>query len=212
MDISALDGNILLFIQDNIRNSILEPIMKGITFIGSNGGIIWIVLCLTLLIIPKTRRVGAASTIAITLSGIFSNLILKNLVNRVRPYVDVDGLKPVGELPSDSSFPSGHSSVAFAAAVAIFIALPWIMEKKKAHVIGVLFIVLASLIALSRLYLGMHYPTDVLAGVVLGIIYGICGSMIARLIFKKLDERKAKKTEAEPAENEPAENETTDTN
>ena len=192
MGLLALDGNILLFIQDNIRNNILNPVMEAITMVGEFKGLFWIILSLTLLILGRTRRIGLASAIALSLSGLITNLTIKNLVDRTRPYVSIKGLEPLGELPTDSSFPSGHSSAAFAAAIAIFIALPWIMEKKKAHLIGVLFIVLASLIAVSRLYLGVHYPSDVLVGVILGIIYGIIGAKLSKIIFKKYDERKNK--------------------
>ena len=190
MDLLSLDGNILLFIQDNIRNDFLTPIMEAVTLFASFGGLVWIITSLTLLIINKTRRVGLASTIAIALSGLITNAIIKNIVNRTRPYVAIDELDPIGKLPTDSSFPSGHSSVAFAAAIAISLSVPFIIEKKKAHLIGVLIIVLASLIALSRLYLGVHYPSDVLVGTILGVIYGICGAMLSKLIYKKIDERK----------------------
>ncbi len=190
MDLLALDGNILLFIQDNLRVDFLTPIMKAITLLGSFKGIFWIMICIALLVISRTRRAGVAASIALAFSGIISNAIIKNLVDRTRPYVAIDGLEPLGKIPTDPSFPSGHASAAFAVSVALCIALPWIMEKKKAHLIGVLFIVLSSLISFTRLYLGVHYPSDVLAGIILGIIYGICGGVIAKLIFKKIDERK----------------------
>lgn len=190
MDLLALDGNILLFIQDNLRVDFLTPIMKAITLLGSFKGIFWIMICIALLVISRTRRAGVAASIALAFSGIISNAIIKNLVDRTRPYVAIDGLEPLGKIPTDPSFPSGHASAAFAVSVALCIALPWIMEKKKAHLIGVLFIVLSSLISFTRLYLGVHYPSDVLAGIILGIIYGIVGAALAKLIFKKLDERK----------------------
>ncbi len=173
-----MDGSILLFIQDNIRNPVLNPVMKGLSFLG-NKGIFWVILTLVLLIFAKTRKAGLASVIAILLTFIFNDLFLKNTVARIRPYEVIEGLTIIVAKENSYSFASGHAAIAFASSVSMFRWLP-----RKA---SVCLVVLAALIALSRLYVGVHYPTDVLAGTVIGIVFGL----IASFAVKKITERKA---------------------
>ena len=181
----AFEDSILLFLQDNVRNGFLTPVMKAFSFIGDNKGLVWILIALLLVIIKKTRWVGIGVGGALALSGIFTNLIIKRIVQRERPYVMIPGLTPEGEIPTDASFPSGHASAGMAAAVAFFIVLQWIMEKKKAHVLGAMIIAVSACICFSRLYLGVHYPTDVLCGLLLGIIYGIISGKVVGLIRRR---------------------------
>lgn len=184
--ILSIDENILLWFQNVVRNEVLTPIMNGITYLGEFGGAFWIALCLIMLIWKRTRKVGIATAISLVMTGVISNLIIKNLVNRARPYDVIEGFDHVSyHIPSDSSFPSGHAAAAFAFCIALFLTLPMIMEVKKARLIGALFLVLAFLISLSRIYLGVHYPSDVLAGVLLGILYGIASNAIVRALFRK---------------------------
>ncbi|MDE7044173.1 MAG: phosphatase PAP2 family protein [Acetatifactor sp.] len=161
-----LDGNILLFIQDMIRNPFLDPVMKIITTLG-NAGILWIMATILLLIPKQTRKVGIFSACALLASLLVNNILIKNLVGRVRPYYAVEGLIPIVTKPSEFSFPSGHAASSFASASVFYRKLP----KKY----GVLAVVMAGLIALSRLYVGVHYPTDVLAGIISGIGCGYLG-------------------------------------
>lgn len=167
-----LDGNILLWIQENIRNEFLTPIMTFITHLGDSGWF-WIVLALVLVILKKTRPVGFLMAASLFGSLIVNNVILKNLVARTRPYEAVEGLHRIIEAQVDLSFPSGHTGSSFAAAVVIFIMCP-----KKA---GVPALILAFLIMLSRLYVGVHYPTDVLAGMITGTLIAVC----VCLVYKK---------------------------
>lgn len=171
-----LDGNILLFIQDNIRNPILTPIFLVITTLG-NGGMIWILLTLLMLCIPKTRKVGYMAALAMIGSLLINNVLLKNLVARTRPYEVIEGLICLVRQPRDYSFPSGHTTTAFAAA--------WVMFRRLPKRFGVPALVLAILIALSRLYVGVHYPSDVLFGVIDGIAIS-CG---AEAIVERLGRR-----------------------
>lgn len=154
-----LDGNILLWIQEHVRNDALTPVVKFITHLG-DAGWIWIALTIVFLLVKKMRRTGVLMTCSLIGSLIVNNLILKNLVARIRPYEAVDGLQRIIEAQRDLSFPSGHTGSSFAAAVVIFLTCP--------RKIGVPAMILAFLIMLSRLYVGVHYPTDVLAGMITG--------------------------------------------
>lgn len=171
-----IDGQILLFIQDHVRNSICDIFFKNITHLG-DAGIFWIVLTIVLLCFRQTRKAGIYSACALFLSLIVNNLILKNLIGRVRPYELIEGLQCIVGPAHDASFPSGHTGASFASAVSIHKQIP----KKYA----VFFIVLASLIAFSRLYVGIHYPTDVLGGLVTGIGIGLIVSVVGDKVTAK---------------------------
>ena len=172
-----MDGAALLFIQQNIRTPLLTPLMRGVSILGDYG-IFWIVLTLILLMFRKTRRAGLCSAAALVLSLVLNNLILKPLVMRTRPYEVIAGLEILTGRPIDFSFPSGHAGASFASATALARTLPrpW----------GILLLVLAGLIALSRLYVGVHYPTDVLAGVTDGIFLGLLAAWaVRRFLLRK---------------------------
>ena len=162
-----LDGDILLWIQEFVRNPICTPFFKFITHLG-DAGVLWIAICILLLISRKTRKVGILCIIAILATFIVNNLILKNLVARIRPYEVVNGLNILIARPKDLSFPSGHAAISFAVAATIYQCLP---KNKKTY--GIALLVLSSLIALSRLYVGVHYPTDVITGILTGTLISI---------------------------------------
>lgn len=168
-----LDGNILLWIQDNLRNDILTPVMKCLSRIADNG-LIWIVIAVLLLLFSSTRKVGFTVGLSLLSNLLVMNLILKNLVARVRPYEAIDSLTRLVPAERSFSFPSGHAGHAFAAAVVLYCMLP----KKY----GIPALVLAGLISVSRMYVGVHYPTDVLAGAVIGTgIALLCVALVKRL-------------------------------
>ncbi|MDY2699596.1 MAG: phosphatase PAP2 family protein [Lachnospiraceae bacterium] len=152
-----LDATILLFIQEHLRVEALHWFWKGITFLG-NAGWFWVVLGLILLIPRKTRKVGIMALVSIFVCFLFTNVMIKNLVARPRPYVTYSEIYPLIKKPTEFSFPSGHACVSFASAFIYFRMLP----RKY----GVSAIVLAGLIAFSRLYVGVHYPGDVLGGII----------------------------------------------
>lgn len=156
-----IDAHILLWIQENIRCGLLDPIMKGITHLGDSG-ILWIAVTVILLLFKKTRRVGIACAVSMILGMIVTNVWLKNWVARVRPYEVIEGLTTIVGKQHDFSFPSGHSTNSLAAAAVIFAMVP----RKY----GVPTLILAVLIALSRLYVGVHYPTDILGGLIVGTL------------------------------------------
>lgn len=161
-----LDGNILLWIQEYIRQDWMTPFWKFITFLG-DAGWFWIVLSILLLIPKKTRKAGVTALLALGIGALITNVALKNLVARTRPYEVIDGLALLVGKQSDFSFPSGHSCASFAAAMAYYK-----MSSQQSKKYGVAALVLAGFIAFSRLYVGVHYPTDVIAGIVIGLFSG----------------------------------------
>lgn len=165
IEIFNIDANILLWIQEHIRCSLLDPIMTAITHLG-DGGIFWIIMTLLMLCFRKTRRAGAACAVSMVIGLVLTNLILKNWVARVRPYEVIDGLTILIKAPHDWSFPSGHTTNAFAAACVMFAMLP-----RKYSVPA---LVLAVLITFSRMYVGVHYPTDILGGIAVGSLGAWC--------------------------------------
>lgn len=171
-----LDASILLFIQNHIRQPWLNPIAIAITHLGDKG-LFWIALTFLLIYIRKTRRTGYTSLIAMTIGLLVVNVILKNWIARVRPYELIEGLQLIIKKQKDFSFPSGHACNSFAAGWAMFRGL-----KKRW---GVAALVLAILITLSRIYVGVHYPTDILAGAAIGI----AAAEAARPIVKALAQR-----------------------
>ncbi len=162
------------FLQ-TIHTPLLDKILAFITSLG-NAGIIWIVLAVVLLILPKTRKVGMIVGAALLVDLVLCNLILKNLVARVRPYDVNTAIAILIKKPLDFSFPSGHTAASFAAMTALFLA-----KMKKAWIAA---LILAVLIAFSRLYFYVHYPTDVLGGIVVGILSGVLGYVIVEKLEK----------------------------
>lgn len=154
-----LEGPILLWIQEYIRNEFLTPVVTFITHLGDSG-FIWILLTVICLVFARTRKTGVLLTFSLLLNFLVNNLVLKNLVARTRPYEAVEGLHRIIEAQSDFSFPSGHTGCSFAAAVVLFVVCP--------RKVGIPAMILAVLIALSRLYVGVHFPTDVLGGAIIG--------------------------------------------
>ncbi|MBE6818326.1 MAG: phosphatase PAP2 family protein [Ruminococcaceae bacterium] len=181
--------NIAHSLHQTAADSILTPIATVASFLGDNG-YIWIALALILLLFKKTRKIGVIVAGALVLDVIVVNGLLKILIDRPRPWVggefDFITKEYVGQrlvsIPADSSFPSGHTASSFAAAVALILALP---KNKKAWCIPAL--ILAFIIAASRIYVCVHYPTDVFAGIIIGSIIGVVAYFIAKAIYKWLE-------------------------
>ena len=176
--ITEIDGSILLWIQEVIRNPVLTPALTVITTLG-NGAIIWILISVGLLIPEKTRKIGFACMLALLASLLINNMFLKNMVARIRPYDRIGELMPLVEKPRDYSFPSGHTGSSFAAA--------WVLFRKLPGKFGIPALVLAGLIGLSRLYVGVHYPTDVLVGAITGIGSGCIACLLLSSLWKEKD-------------------------
>ncbi len=172
--IENLDAVILLWIQANLRGP-LDGVVTFVTHLADHG-YLWILIALVLVLIRKTRAGGSAAAVALACGLLITNICIKNAVARIRPYETIEGLTSLIGIMEDWSFPSGHTTASFAAATAIAIML-----GKR---FGIPALILALFIALSRLYVGVHYPSDVLAGVIIGVVCGVLGSIIVRAIVK----------------------------
>lgn len=177
--IQSADLSILEWIQENLVSPFCNGFFTFITHLG-DGGILWILLAVLLLFFKKTRKTGFMIGAALILGLIFGNGILKNLFQRVRPYDLENALiqTPLIEKPSDWSFPSGHTLASFEAAAVLMIR-----DKR----FGIPVLILAALIAFSRLYLYVHFPSDVLIGALLGVLFGFLGVWIVNAIWKRAE-------------------------
>ncbi len=161
--IQGWDAAILLWIQAHLRGPLDTPLAIWSNL--GHAGVIWILICIGMLLHKSTRRAGVVTLLTMGVCYLFNDDILKNLVCRPRPFLTVDGLTTLIAQPSSWSFPSGHACCALAAA-----NVWWRMLQKRRWKGLLLF--LAVLMALSRLYVGVHYPSDVLAGALVGTLGG----------------------------------------
>lgn len=182
-----MEGPILLWIQEAVRQPWLNPLVEVYTRLG-NAGMLWIVLSAVMLRFPKTRKAGALSLLAMVLGLLCTNVVLKHLVGRTRPWIDVAGLIPLVNEPDPNSFPSGHTCAAFAAGIIWARALPRTWMRVGA-------VILAVCMGLSRLYVGVHYPSDVLAGAVVGSLCAWAAWEIGLRINRYWKRRKANEKE-----------------
>ena len=169
--IQKFDSSILLYIKNNMHGTIMDKFMVISTYLG-NGGLIWLIIIALLMINKKYRKIGFMALGALILSTVLGEGILKHVVRRIRPCADIPAVNLLIAKPLSYSFPSGHTTSSFAVAGVL---------AKYFKEYAPEFFSLASLIAFSRLYLYVHYPTDVLAGIVLGLI---CSGIIIYLFNK----------------------------
>ena len=176
MTVLSFEFGILNWIQANLRNSIMDLLMPAITALG-NSGLIWIILAGVLILMPKYRKIGVAVLTGLVLEVICCNLVLKPLVARIRPCDVNTAVQLLVARPDDFSFPSGHTGASFAAASALF------FSRSRLWIPSLIF---AVLIAFSRLYLYVHYPTDILAGMILGVMTGWIGNLVSTYATEKI--------------------------
>ena len=176
----SLDLPILDWIQANLQSGFMDQFMPFITKFGDHGTF-WMIVAAVLFIFPKTRKTGLGMAIAMIIGLLVCNVTLKPLVGRIRPY-DLQAelgitIQLLGERMHDFSFPSGHTIASFEAAVVLV---------KNSRKMGIPAMILAILISFSRLYLYVHYPTDVIVSVILGTLFALIGDALAGLIAPKL--------------------------
>ena len=169
-----MDGRLLLWLKETFSHPVLDEIMIFVSALG-NKGFIWIAIGMLFLLLgfrnKGWRNRGGLVLFSLLTNFLACNVILKPLIDRTRPYY-VLGYDPIIPPVGDPSFPSGHTSASFAAATAIYI-----INKKW----GIIAYIFAAVMGFSRLYLGVHFPTDVLAGVILGMLSAkIASGIIAR--------------------------------
>lgn len=156
-----LEGSVLLWIQEYLRGPVTDTFFVFYTTLG-NMGLCWLILSAAMLCVRKTRKAGLAGLLALLIGFLCTNVVLKPLVCRTRPWLVVEGLTALVVEHDPHSFPSGHTCAAFAAACAWRAYLP----KRWANTA----LVCAVLMGFSRLYVGVHFPTDVLCGAVIGCL------------------------------------------
>lgn len=169
--IYSIDFSILDFIQNTLKCGFLDPVMAVISYMGEAGGI-WIIASVIMMCFRKTRATGVMVLCAVTMGYIIGEIGIKNIVCRARPFTENTDILLNIKPPSGYSFPSGHSCSSFAAATVL------ILRDKR---FGIAAIIVAGTIAFSRLYNYVHFPSDVLCGILLGIA---C-ALTTVFIFKK---------------------------
>lgn len=185
----------LRWINENLHSStFINTLFKLITFLGE-GGVVCILLGIIFLCIKKTRKSGIYILSGLALGIVITNLILKPIVARPRPFAEdlsiaefLSNIKYA--LPTDWSFPSGHSQVVFN--VATMLTLIYKKNGWWAYIPAVL-------VALSRIFLCVHYPTDVLCGSVIGVLSAVVAYFVANAIEKRI--KNSKRTKLELKEN-----------
>ena len=175
----SFDLPILDWIQANLQSDFMDKFMPFITVFG-DAGIFWMVISALFVIFPKTRKTCLGMAFAMMIGLVVCNITLKPLVAHIRPY-DLQAelgvtIRLLCDAQHDFSFPSGHTIASFEAAVVM-------LKNRK---LGIPAMILAVLISFSRLYLYVHYPTDVIASVILGTIFALIGDALAGLIAPKL--------------------------
>lgn len=160
----TLDGGALLWIQEHLRGTVQDAVLCFYTQLG-NAGLLFIAMALLMLCFRRTRKAGFAALTALAVGFVCTNLVLKNLLARPRPWLDVPGLAALVTENDPNSFPSGHTTAAFAFAGALWRTAPSRWMKWTA-------LAAAVVMGWSRLYVGVHYPSDVLTGMAVGLLAG----------------------------------------
>lgn len=187
---TAIELGILDWIQ-TLHTPFLDAFMSAFTKLG-DAGIIWILLTLVLLLFPKTRKTGLVLMAALLVDVVLCNGILKNLVARTRPFDVNTAISLLVAKPRDFSFPSGHTAASFASIAALYLVnrdgTRLGVPVRLTNILWKAALVVGCLLAFSRLYLYVHFPTDILGGILVGILSGYLGYQICiRLESRRMD-------------------------
>jgi undecaprenyl-diphosphatase len=163
LGIRTIDENILFYIQEHIKSPALDRVMVFITSLG-NAGLIWLIIALLLLLRRNYRQCGIYLVLSLYFAMLLGDVILKPAFGRVRPCNEFPDIILLIPRPGSYSFPSGHTMAGFAAATVMFY-FDWQL--------GTAGYILAAMIAFSRIYLFVHYPTDILGGILFGILSSV---------------------------------------
>ena len=171
----ALEFAVLDWIQAHLRCSFLDAVLPAVSWT-ANHGELWIILAVVLLLVRGQRKYGAAVACGLVLDLVSCNMLLKPLIGRVRPFAVNTAVELLVKAPLDASFPSGHTAASFAAVFALKTAGSPLWKPALA---------VAVVIAFSRLYLYVHWPSDVLGGALLGAAVGWAGAKIVENVLQK---------------------------
>lgn len=179
--IQQLDEQALVWIAEHVRCAVLDPFMELYTQLG-NTGMLFIVLGMLMLLFKPTRRAGLSALCAMLIGFIVVNLTIKPLVSRPRPWLAIENFVNLVPEHDPNSFPSGHTNAAFAFALAVCMSAPkkWMQAAAVA---------MAAVMGLSRLYVGVHFPSDVLAGAVIGSLCGLLGALAVKKGWERISRR-----------------------
>lgn len=180
--VQSWDESALVWIAEHLRNPVLTPILSFYTQLGDHG-LLFIALAVLMLLFRATRKAGASAGVGMLCGLMVTNLTIKPLVMRPRPWITIPGFTALVAEHDPNSFPSGHSCCAFAFAVALAVALP----QKWARVLA---LAAAAVMALSRLYVGVHFPSDVIVGAVIGALCGLAGALVVNAAVRSYQRRK----------------------
>ena len=185
--IQRLDEQALVWIAQHVRCGLLDPFMKVYTQLG-NTGMLFIALGLALLLFRSTRRAGFSALCAMLIGLVVVNFTIKPLAARERPWLVIENFVNLVPEKDPNSFPSGHTNAAFAFALAVSLSAPKRWMKIAA-------VCAAAVMGLSRLYVGVHFPSDVLAGALIGSLCGLAGAWAVKTVWERLGPRLRKAPE-----------------
>lgn len=179
--IQQWDEGALVWIAENLRCALLDPFVKLYTQLG-NTGMLFIVLGLVMLMFRQTRKAGFSALCAMLIGLVVVNFTIKPLVARARPWLVIENFVNLVPEHDPNSFPSGHTNAAFAFAVAVCLSAPKRWMKVTA-------VCMAAAMGLSRLYVGVHFPSDVLVGAAVGSLCGLLGAWVVRKAWERISPR-----------------------
>ena len=179
--IQRFDEQALVWIAQHVRSGLLDPFMKLYTRLG-DAGMLFIVLGLVLLLFKSTRKAGFSALCAMLIGLVVVNFTIKPLIARERPWLVIENFVNLVPEKDPNSFPSGHTNAAFAFALALCMTAPKRWMKIAA-------VCAAVVMGLSRLYVGVHFPSDVLVGALIGSICGLIGVWVVKMVWERLEPR-----------------------